>query len=181
MNHDDDASVRRYKLGDAIVVIVVIELIGGYLHAYLDGSGIGGDPKGPLYLTVGRGTGQLRTTPLPQANVYAMVRRRALAAGIATKIGNHMFRATGITASLKNGGTLENAAAMANHASTRTTQLYASAPERDQRRRDRANLSVNGESTLNFHCGPQFAENRSFGHASRTALHGRLLPVCNLT
>jgi hypothetical protein len=29
-----------------------------------------------------------------------------------------------VTAYLKNGGTLENAAAMANHASTRTTQLY---------------------------------------------------------
>jgi hypothetical protein len=61
---------------------------------------------------------------LPQANAYAMVRRRAIAAGIGTKIGNHTFRATGITAYLKNGGTLENAAAMANHASTRTTQLY---------------------------------------------------------
>jgi hypothetical protein len=34
------------------------------------------------------------------------------------------FRATGITAYLKNGGTLENAAATPNHASTRTTQLY---------------------------------------------------------
>jgi len=33
-------------------------------------------------------------------------------------------RATGITAYLKNGGTLEKAAQMANHASTRTTQLY---------------------------------------------------------
>jgi sugar/nucleoside kinase (ribokinase family) len=32
--------------------------------------------------------------------------------------------AAGITAYLKNGGTLEKAAAMANHASTRTTQLY---------------------------------------------------------
>jgi integrase/recombinase XerC len=30
----------------------------------------------------------------------------------------------GITAYLKNGGTLEKAASMANHASTRTTQLY---------------------------------------------------------
>ena len=46
------------------------------------------------------------------------------AAGIMTKIGNHTFRATGITAYLKNSGTLEKAAAMANHASTRTTQLY---------------------------------------------------------
>ena len=33
-------------------------------------------------------------------------------------------RATGITAYLKNGGTLEKAAMIANHASTRTTQLY---------------------------------------------------------
>ncbi|SOE65330.1 Site-specific recombinase XerD [Burkholderia sp. OK233] len=101
-----------------------------YLHAYLDGTGIGDDPKGPLFRTIARGTGQLSTTPLPQANAYAMVRRRALAAGIVTAIGNHTFRATGITAYLKNGGTLENAAAMANHASTRTTQLY------DRRRDD---------------------------------------------
>jgi hypothetical protein len=54
-----------------------------------------------------------------------MIRRRLAAAGIATKAGNHSFRATGITAYLKNGGTLEKAAAMANHASTRTTQLYS--------------------------------------------------------
>ena len=53
-----------------------------------------------------------------------MARRRAEAAGIATQIGNHSFRATGITAYLKNGGTLERAANMANHSSTRTTQLY---------------------------------------------------------
>ena len=45
-------------------------------------------------------------------------------AGIRIRIGNHTFRATGITAYLKNGGTLEKAAMIANHASTRTTQLY---------------------------------------------------------
>ncbi len=53
-----------------------------------------------------------------------MIRRRAQAAGIATRVGNHSFRATGITAYLKKGGTLEKAAAMANHASIQTTQLY---------------------------------------------------------
>ena len=95
-----------------------------YLHAYLDGTGIADDAKGPLFRTIGRGTGRLTRTPLPQANAYAMVQRRAVAAGIGTRIGNHSFRATGITAYLKSGGTLENAAAMANHASTRTTQLY---------------------------------------------------------
>jgi integrase/recombinase XerC len=104
-----------------------------YLEAYLDGSGIRQDPKGPLFRTIGRNTRLLTRTTLPQANAYAMIRRRAAAAGIKTRIGNHTFRATGITAYLKNGGTLEQAAAMANHASTRTTQLY-------DRRRDELTL-----------------------------------------
>jgi site-specific recombinase XerD len=104
-----------------------------YLVAYLDGADLRDDPKGPLFRTIGRGTGILTHTVLPQANAYAMIRRRAAAAGIETKLGNHSFRATGITAYLKNGGTLEKAAAMANHASTRTTQLY-------DRRRDEVSL-----------------------------------------
>jgi integrase/recombinase XerC len=95
-----------------------------YLHAYLDGCELAEDRRGPLFRTVARGTGRLSATPLPQANAYQMVRRRALAAGIDTAVGNHSFRATGITAYLTNGGTLERAAIMANHASTRTTQLY---------------------------------------------------------
>ena len=41
-----------------------------------------------------------------------MVCRRMKTAVIATRIGNHSFRAAGITTYLKNGGTLENAAAM---------------------------------------------------------------------
>ncbi len=94
------------------------------LADYIHGAGLASDPKGPLFRTIGRGTGELTRTSLPQANAYAMIRRRAEAAGIETKIGNHSFRATGITAYLKNGGTLEKAASMANHASTRTTQLY---------------------------------------------------------
>jgi integrase len=60
---------------------------------------------------------------------------------ITTKVGNHTFRATGVTAYLKNGGTLENAAAMANHASTHTTQLY-------DRRRDK--ISLDEASGLRF-------------------------------
>jgi integrase len=68
-----------------------------------------------------------------QEDAYRMIQRRATDAGIKTRIGNHSFRATGSTAYLKNGGTLENAAAVANHASTRTTQLY-------DRRRDEVSL-----------------------------------------
>ena len=54
-----------------------------------------------------RSSSRCGTMVLPQANAYAMIRRRAAATGIATKLGNHSFRATGITAYLKNGGTLE--------------------------------------------------------------------------
>ena len=95
-----------------------------YLHEYLDGAGLAKDPKAILFQTYSRGTGQLTGNPLPQANAYAMIQRRAKSAGITTRVGNHTFRATGVTAYLKNGGTLEKAAQMANHASTRTTQLY---------------------------------------------------------
>jgi integrase len=102
------------------------------LVAYLDGVGLRNDPKGPLFRTIGRDIGKFTRT-VPQANAYAMIRRRTVAAGIATKLGNHSFQATGITAYLKNGGTLEKAAAMANQASTRTTQLY-------DRRRDEVSL-----------------------------------------
>jgi integrase/recombinase XerD len=51
-------------------------------------------------------------------------RRRAKAAGIETRIGNHTFRATGITAYLKNSDKLEVAQQIANHESPRTTKLY---------------------------------------------------------
>ena len=56
-----------------------------------------------------------------------MIRRRAAAAGIETKLG-HSVLATGITAYLKNGGTLEKAAAMANHCfNAHNTALRSSA------------------------------------------------------
>jgi site-specific recombinase XerD len=95
-----------------------------YLHEYIDGAGLATDPKAMLFQTYSRSSGQLTGNPLPQANAYEMIQRRAKSAGITTRVGNHTFRATGVTAYLKNGGTLEKAAQMANHASTRTTQLY---------------------------------------------------------
>jgi len=95
-----------------------------YLYDYIERCGLAADPAGPLFPTISRSTRKFSKTPLPQANAYQMVRRRAMAARIATRIGNHSFRATGITTYLRNGGTLEKAAVMANHASIRTTQLY---------------------------------------------------------
>lgn len=100
-----------------------------YLREYLAATGLIHQPKAWLFPAIVRGTNTLGQVPLARENAYAMVRRRAKAAGVETKIGNHTFRATGITAYLKNGGTLEKAAAMANHSSTRTTQIYDRRPD----------------------------------------------------
>ena len=94
------------------------------LHPTWTGAASPGRQGPAVFRTLGRGTARLTATPLGQADAHAMIRRRADGAGISTKIGAHTFRATGITAYLKNGGQLETAAAMANHSSTRTTQLY---------------------------------------------------------
>lgn len=93
-----------------------------FLDEYIAAAGSAGDADGPLFRSLGRKTG--RGEALWQQDVYRMIQRRAAAAGIATKIGNHTFRATGITAYLKNGGTLEHAQTIANHSSPRTTKLY---------------------------------------------------------
>jgi integrase/recombinase XerD len=80
--------------------------------------------EGPLFRTATVKTGKLTSAAMWQQDAYRMIQRRARAAGIKTKIGNHTFRATGITAYLKNGGKLEVALQIAAHESPRTTKLY---------------------------------------------------------
>ena len=101
------------------------------LHAYIAAAGIGADKKSFLFRTSrGHGGTALADQPMTQVDAWRMVRKRALAAGIMAPIGNHSFRATGITAYLANGGTLEHAQAMAAHESPRTTKLYDRTKER---------------------------------------------------
>jgi len=95
-----------------------------YLDEYLEAAGLKDTPCAPLFQTFRCGTAELSGDGLLQSDAYRLVQRRAIAAGIDTAVCNHTFRATGITAYLKNGGTLEKAANIANHSSTRTTQLY---------------------------------------------------------
>ncbi len=61
---------------------------------------------------------------MTRRDALRMVKRRARAAGLSDKVCCHTFRATGITAYLENGGTIENAQAIAAHESPRTTKLY---------------------------------------------------------
>ena len=63
-----------------------------------------------------------------QQDAYRIIQRRAAVAGFKTRIGNHTFRATDITAYLKNRGKLEIAQHIANHESLRTTDDQALRP-----------------------------------------------------
>ena len=95
-----------------------------FLDAYLAAAGIEDELDGPLFRTAAGRTGRLTAKSLWQQDAYRMIQRRARTVGIRTRIENHTFRATGITAYLKNSGTLETAQHIANHESPRTTKLY---------------------------------------------------------
>ena len=95
-----------------------------YLDAYIKAAGIGDDSKSPLFRSAVGRTGALTEKPLNRVDAWRMIQRRAADLGARVKIGCHTFRATGITAYLEEGGTLENAQAMAAHESPRTTKLY---------------------------------------------------------
>jgi len=80
--------------------------------------------KEPLFQSAPRHNKALSGQGMTRRDVLAMVKRRCAAAGLPSSICNHSFRATGITIHAENGGRIEDAAALAGHASTRTTQLY---------------------------------------------------------
>ena len=117
--------VRLYEKGGKHHVMPCHHALAEALHAYIAAAGIAEDRKGWLFRTSPRRNAMALTTDaMTQADAWRMIRRRAVAAGIHAPIGNHTFRATGITAYLSNGGALEHAQSMAAHESPRTTKLY---------------------------------------------------------
>jgi integrase/recombinase XerD len=94
-----------------------------YLDAYLAAAGIWEEKKSPLWRTLDPRR-QLTERRLNRSEVWSMVKRRARQAGLSESTTCHSFRATGITVYLQNGGALETAQHMANHASSQTTKLY---------------------------------------------------------
>ena len=82
------------------------------------------EPKATLFQSVEPAGCRLTGRALQRRVVLAMIKRRAAAAGLPPSTCCHTFRATGITAYLSNGGTLEHAQQIAGHASPKTTKLY---------------------------------------------------------
>jgi len=94
-----------------------------YMDAYLDAAGLWEQKKGPLFRSVDKHK-KLTLNPMTRIDVFRMIKRRAADAVLPCSTCCHTFRATGITAYLENGGTIENAQAIAAHESPRTTKLY---------------------------------------------------------
>ncbi|MEO2054838.1 MAG: tyrosine-type recombinase/integrase [Nitrospira sp.] len=82
------------------------------------------EKDGPIFRSMTRNRSGFTNRRLDRREALAMVKRRCKAAGLGDRFTNHTFRATGITAYLKNDGQLEHAQYMAGHASPRTTKLY---------------------------------------------------------
>ncbi len=94
-----------------------------YLDAYLQAAHIGDEKRSPLFRTIDR-SGRATERGMTRTDALRMIKRRTRFAGLSEKVSCHTFRATGITAYLENGGTIENAQAIAAHESPRTTKLY---------------------------------------------------------
>jgi integrase/recombinase XerD len=94
-----------------------------YIDEYVASAGIAEERHSPLFRSLDRRR-QLTERRINRREVLAMVKRRSRAAGLPDMICCHTFRATGITAYLNNGGTLEHAQRIAAHESPRTTKLY---------------------------------------------------------
>ena len=116
--------IRLHEKGGKFHEVPVHHSAEEYLDAYISAAGIAGEKNSPLFRTTAGRTRQLTKNPMSRFDAYRMIRRRAEEAGITAAIGCHTFRATGITAYLENGGTIEHAQAIAAHESPRTTKLY---------------------------------------------------------
>ena len=116
--------VRLHEKGGKRHEMPAHHTLEAYLDAYIDAAGIREEKKTPLFRSAAGRTGILTDRPMHRVDAYQMVRRRTAEAGLKGKLGCHVFRATGITAYLEAGGSLENAQAMAAHESPRTTKLY---------------------------------------------------------
>lgn len=115
--------IRLHEKGGKLHDVPAHHNAEAYLDAYVEAAGIAEQKRGPMFRTIDR-TRRLTLSRMHRTDVLRMIKRRAAKAGLSDKVCCHTFRATGITAYLKNGGLLEHAQRIAAHDSVRTTKLY---------------------------------------------------------
>ena len=126
------ARLRLLEKGNKEQLVWLHHEAEAYLDAYIAAAGIS-DAETPLFQSLDKAH-KLTGEAISRRDMLRMVKARCIAAGLSEAFCNHTFRGTGMTVFLSNGGSLEAAQDMANHADPRTTKLY-------DRRKDLAKLS----------------------------------------
>jgi site-specific recombinase XerD len=116
--------IRLHEKGGKFHEVPVHHTAEQYLDEYIEAAGIFDEKSKPLFRSTRGRNRELTARAMSRFDAYKMIKRRAEDARISAEIACHTFRATGITEYLRNGGTIEKAAQIAAHESTRTTQLY---------------------------------------------------------
>jgi site-specific recombinase XerD len=126
------ARLRLLEKGNKEQLVWLHHEAEAYLDAYINAAGIE-DAGAPLFPSLDKAH-RLTGAAISRRDMLRAVKERCLAAGLSEDFCNHTFRGTGMTVFLSNGGSIEAAQEMANHADPRTTKLY-------DRRKDLAKLS----------------------------------------
>ncbi len=84
--------VRLHEKGGKLHAMPCHHNLETYLHAYIDGCGLADDPKGPLFRTIGRGTGEVVTRiPAAGERLFDDSAARALAPKSPRKLATTRF------------------------------------------------------------------------------------------
>ncbi len=124
--HDGQQYVLRFQeKGGKSREIPVRHDLEGFILAYVEAAGIGGDAKESPLFRMGNGrTRKLSGTAMTSKRICELVKRRLKDAGLPSRLSPHSFRVTAITDLLTQGIPLEDVQYLAGHAEPRTTGLY---------------------------------------------------------
>jgi integrase len=119
----DQRWLRLHEKGGKVHDVPCHPQLVEYLDAWIAAAGLGQEHTSPLFRAMQKGN-RLGQGAIDPPAALRVIKHRALAAGLPASTCCHTFRATGITTFIQNGGSLEHARYIANHASTDTTKLY---------------------------------------------------------
>jgi integrase/recombinase XerD len=124
--HDGQQYVLRFQeKGGKSREIPVRHDLEGFILAYVEAAGIGGDAKETPLFRMGNGrTKKLSGNAMTSKRICELVKRRLKDAGLPLRLSPHSFRVATITDLLTQGVPLEDVQYLAGHAEPRTTGLY---------------------------------------------------------
>ena len=116
--------LTTYEKGSKYHEMPVPEELEILINAYLFKCDLFDKPEEPLFQSAKAKTGKLTGKQFDRVSAWKMIQRKAKAGKVFKQIGNHTFRATGLTNYLNSGGDIKGARNLANHSHSSTTELY---------------------------------------------------------